>query len=118
MSKSTTSNLSNVSKFSLKSQAHIAQQDVTIAAMRSAMLAAGLDPDAVMPVQASPGSKTMEVCDSPVNNPKKRLPSGSPDVKIYNAGEDSDDSYDNAIDGIEEEASSVNWRHYQLKKQN
>ena len=81
------------------------------------MIAAGLDPDAVMPVQASPGSGIMEVCDTPVNNSKKRMPSGSPDVKAYNAGTCSDDTYDDAVDGLEEEASCANWHHYQLKKQ-
>ena len=119
MSKSTTSNMSSLSKFSIKSQAHIAQQDVTIAAMRSAMLAAGLDPDSVVPIQVGPGSGIMDICNKPTATPtansKKRMPSGSPDVK--NSGSCSDNSYDDAIDIIEEEeASKANWRQYQLRK--
>ena len=62
--------MSSVSKFSIKSQAWIAQQDVTIAAMRSAMIAAGLDPDTVIPIQvgSSSGSGIMEVCSTPATN--------------------------------------------------
>ena len=48
--------MSSVSKFSVKSQKFIAQQDLTIAAMRNAMLAAGLDPDLVVPTQVGPES--------------------------------------------------------------
>ena len=42
----TDESVSNSSKFSIKSQIVIAKQDETIAAMRRAMIAAGLDPDA------------------------------------------------------------------------
>ena len=47
-----------------------------------------------------------------VGNAKKRLPSGSPEAK--NPGSGSDESYDDAVDNMEEEASKSNWRQYQL----
>ena len=97
MLKSTSSNMSSVSKFSMKSQvliAHqdetIANQDGTIAAMRSAMISAGLNTDLVVPLRTGPGSGSesgvMDVDVNVISNSKKRMPSGSPDGKECLAG--------------------------------
>ena len=47
-------------------------------------------------------------------NSKKRLPSGSPDGKDDDSHQtESNDSYDNAVEGVEaEEQSKANWRVY------
>ena len=54
------SSVSNSSKFSIKSQLIIKKQDGQIAAMRKVMIAAGLDPDAMV---SEPGEVLGEVSD-------------------------------------------------------
>ena len=79
------------------------------------MIAAGLDPDLILPVPVTNESVTELMEVDVATNPKKRMPSGSPDGKEEESG--TDDSYDGAIDGMEEEESSrPDWRMYQLKK--
>ena len=56
----------------------------------------------------------MEVCSTPATNSKKRMPSGSPDA--VKTKTDTEDSYDEAIDNLEEEEGKANWRQYQLRK--
>ena len=109
------SSVSRSSRISAKSQVIIAAQDGQIAAMRAAMIAAGLDPDLILPVPVTNESVTELMEVDVATNPKKRMPSGSPDGKEEESG--TDDSYDGAIDGMEEEESSrPDWRMYQLKK--
>ena len=61
--------------------------------MRAAMIAAGLNPDAVLPAVSDSG-EVMEV--DAANNSKKRMPFGSPECKDVSSGSDDscDDSYD------------------------
>ena len=107
------SSVSRSSRISAKSQVIIAAQDGQIAAMRAAMIAAGLDPDLILPVPVTNESVTELMEVDVATNPKKRMPSGSPDGKEEESG--TDDSYDGAIDGMEEEESSrPDWRMYQL----
>ena len=110
--------MSSVTKFSLKSQVLIAQQDSTIAAMRSTMLAAGLDPNSVVPVGSgsAPGSVSggMDINIDVTVNSKKRLPSGSPNDEEVQFG--SDDSNNDAVEDMDQEKGKADWRLYQLKK--
>ena len=93
------SSISRCSNFSLKSQQYIAKQDTQMAAMRRAMIAAGLDPDAVLvpDPDLDPDSepKMNEVTEMEVDaRSKKRLPSGSPEGKLSdstNSGSVSDE---------------------------
>ena len=72
--------VSKCSNFSLKFQQYIAKQDGQMAAMRKAMIAAGLDPDLVMAGADADAveNEGMEVDVTAATNSKKRLPSGSP----------------------------------------
>ena len=88
--------MSKCSNFSLKSQQYIARQDIQMEAMKKAMIAAGLDPDAVViPVDLAVfGLVRGETTDMDGVKSKKRLPSGSPDGKLWdsvNSGSVSDD---------------------------
>ena len=93
------SSISRCSNFSLKSQQYIAKQDTQMAAMRRAMIAAGLDPDAVLVPDPNldPDSepKMNQVTEMEVGaRSKKRLPSGSPEGKLSdstNSGSVSDE---------------------------
>ena len=76
------SSVSNSSKFSIKSQQVIAEQGATIAkkdetidAMRSMLIKAGIDPDAIQ-TQDRDSTSTEINMEVDVNS-KKRLPSGS-----------------------------------------
>ena len=80
------SSVSQCSNFSIKLQQYIAKQDGQMAAMRKAMVAAGLDPDMVI---ANDGG--MEVDEVDVST-KKRLPSGSPEGKNWDASGSTDSS--------------------------
>ena len=73
------SSVVNLSKFSVKSQKVIAEQDSQIARMRQMMIAAGLDPDAAQDPGLSSGHSSGGLM--PVNT-KKRMPSGSPEGKL------------------------------------
>ena len=80
------SSVSNSSKFSVSSQIVNKKQDCQIAAMRLAMIAAGLDPDALLsdpnPDLDLVGEEEMEVDGA---KSKKRSPSGSPDGKAWDS---------------------------------
>ena len=73
------SSVVNLSKYSVKSQKVIAEQDSQIARMRQMMIAAGLDPDAAQDPGLSSGHSSGGLM--PVNT-KKRMPSGSPEGKL------------------------------------
>ena len=70
------SSVSRSSRISAKSQVIIAAQDGQIAAMRAAMIAAGLDPDLILPVPVTNESVTELMEVDVATNPKKRMPSG------------------------------------------
>ena len=71
--------VSKCSNFSLKSQQYIAKQDCQMGAMRRAMIAAGLDPDAVLPDGSGAGELVHMDVDS--SKSKKRLPYKTDNVK-------------------------------------
>ena len=99
------SSVSRCSNFSLKSQQYIAKQDCQMAKMKKAMIAAGLDPDLVL--ADSNAEVGMEVDAST----KKRLPSGSPDGKLWglSGSEDEDEDDDNENELNNSRKSKEEW---------
>ena len=109
------SSVSNSSKFSIKLQQVMAKQDGQIAAMRKMLIDAGVSAD-VDDMDAGAGAMEIDLADpDSVANSRKRLPSGSPEGKVWGQS-NSDDSYDDAIDAMEEKKSRGDWREEQLKK--
>ena len=73
------------------------------------MRKAGLDPNANQP-DVEPNEEIGEKIEVDSVKNRKRLPSGSPDAK--KPGSCSGDSYNDAVDIIEDESNKANWRQY------
>ena len=110
------SSVSNSSKFSVKSQQVIAEQDAQIAMMRRMLVGAGIDPDVPPSGALPPGGQVLETMEiDTATNSKKRLPSGSPVGKNWDRSGSESGSCGDAIDAMEEDINTDQWRLTQLR---